>query len=374
MWLFKKDKSREPSNGNNASSSPSETPPETPPDFMPRNLDEEQARSPNLSSESPERPEHADGADHTNSNFDAGHSVISDEAIALSMGSATRESLHNESDSFTIDSIVENVDGNRGELGTKRTDSGAVECKIQGVVGSGNAVDSGAGITSSGVSNSESGVGARQSPIAVRNVVVGVQPGPIVLPESPLPATIPPHQQHRLEPALAAFPDLEPGKQQEFHEFTSPSPTTPERTFAVAVKSDPETPEDLQNHRLSTQTNPEFSTTERQLADSPNNHVFKEDSSPKSRRLHPGERLHTQTVGRARRSATESFVRTTKSKQGSPSQGRGRHRTTSSGYQSGRVEEALAAVEPAHERKPVKMGFAEQQKWITVQQKTFTKW
>lgn len=36
--------------------------------------------------------------------------------------------------------------------------------------------------------------------------------------------------------------------------------------------------------------------------------------------------------------------------------------------------EALAAVEPPHDQGLTKMAFAEQQRWITVQQKTFTKW
>jgi hypothetical protein len=34
----------------------------------------------------------------------------------------------------------------------------------------------------------------------------------------------------------------------------------------------------------------------------------------------------------------------------------------------------LSAVEPPHEHALTKMAYAEQQKWITVQQKTFTKW
>lgn len=38
------------------------------------------------------------------------------------------------------------------------------------------------------------------------------------------------------------------------------------------------------------------------------------------------------------------------------------------------TDEALKAVEPLHEPVLTKMAFAEQQKWITVQQKTFTKW
>ncbi|OLN85809.1 Alpha-actinin-like protein 1 [Colletotrichum chlorophyti] len=36
--------------------------------------------------------------------------------------------------------------------------------------------------------------------------------------------------------------------------------------------------------------------------------------------------------------------------------------------------DALAAVEPPHDQGLTRMAFAEQQKWITVQQKTFTKW
>jgi hypothetical protein len=37
-------------------------------------------------------------------------------------------------------------------------------------------------------------------------------------------------------------------------------------------------------------------------------------------------------------------------------------------------EEGLKAIEPLHDPSLVKMAFAEQQQWITVQQKTFTKW
>ena len=36
--------------------------------------------------------------------------------------------------------------------------------------------------------------------------------------------------------------------------------------------------------------------------------------------------------------------------------------------------DALAALEPAHDQGLARMTFAEQQRWITVQQKTFTKW
>lgn len=36
--------------------------------------------------------------------------------------------------------------------------------------------------------------------------------------------------------------------------------------------------------------------------------------------------------------------------------------------------DALAAIEPPHEQGLTRMAFAEQKKWVTVQQKTFTKW
>jgi len=38
------------------------------------------------------------------------------------------------------------------------------------------------------------------------------------------------------------------------------------------------------------------------------------------------------------------------------------------------ADHGLKATEPPHEQALTKMAFAEQQKWITVQQKTFTKW
>lgn len=43
-------------------------------------------------------------------------------------------------------------------------------------------------------------------------------------------------------------------------------------------------------------------------------------------------------------------------------------------YQPANPKAALAATEPPHENLLTKMAFAEQQRWITVQQKTFTKW
>ena len=50
------------------------------------------------------------------------------------------------------------------------------------------------------------------------------------------------------------------------------------------------------------------------------------------------------------------------------------HRPTSLPVKENQTDEALKAVEPLHEQVLTKMAYAEQQKWITVQQKTFTKW
>lgn len=51
-----------------------------------------------------------------------------------------------------------------------------------------------------------------------------------------------------------------------------------------------------------------------------------------------------------------------------------RKRGASRKYQTANPQAALAATEPPHENLLTKMAFAEQQRWITVQQKTFTKW
>lgn len=53
---------------------------------------------------------------------------------------------------------------------------------------------------------------------------------------------------------------------------------------------------------------------------------------------------------------------------------RRKYRRQSLQTQQNHTDEALKAVEPLHEQVLTKMAFAEQQKWITVQQKTFTKW
>ena len=54
--------------------------------------------------------------------------------------------------------------------------------------------------------------------------------------------------------------------------------------------------------------------------------------------------------------------------------GRRRNRFQNRSTASLPADHGLKAIEPLHEHVMTKMAFAEQQKWITVQQKTFTKW
>ncbi|KAI1008111.1 Alpha-actinin-like protein 1 [Podosphaera aphanis] len=58
----------------------------------------------------------------------------------------------------------------------------------------------------------------------------------------------------------------------------------------------------------------------------------------------------------------------------SPNLGRRRARTYHQQQSNLPLDHGLKAVEPPREQSLVKMAFAEQQQWITVQQKTFTKW
>ncbi|KAJ4392184.1 alpha-actinin [Gnomoniopsis smithogilvyi] len=59
---------------------------------------------------------------------------------------------------------------------------------------------------------------------------------------------------------------------------------------------------------------------------------------------------------------------------GSPVRLRRKRGASTRKYQPANPKAALAATEPPHENLLTKMAFAEQQRWITVQQKTFTKW
>ncbi|KAK2003598.1 hypothetical protein LX36DRAFT_77038 [Colletotrichum falcatum] len=86
-------------------------------------------------------------------------------------------------------------------------------------------------------------------------------------------------------------------------------------------------------------------------------------STPGQRTRRDKKELHAQ---RLQRSGSTSLV--LGRKEGTAKKNRFRSATGSS------PADALAAVEPPHDQGLTRMAFAEQQKWITVQQKTFTKW
>ncbi|KAJ0160963.1 Alpha-actinin-like protein 1 [Colletotrichum tanaceti] len=85
--------------------------------------------------------------------------------------------------------------------------------------------------------------------------------------------------------------------------------------------------------------------------------------SPSQRNRRDKKELQAQRVQRSG-SASLALAR----KDGGPKKNRFRSATGSS------PADALAALEPPHDQGLTRMAFAEQQKWITVQQKTFTKW
>ncbi|KAJ2906871.1 hypothetical protein MKZ38_010369 [Zalerion maritima] len=88
------------------------------------------------------------------------------------------------------------------------------------------------------------------------------------------------------------------------------------------------------------------------------------DSSPSPQRTRQDKQQRHQA--RLQRSATTNSVVASKRETSNTSRF---HRAT-----VGSPADALAAVEPPHDQGLNKMAFAEQQRWITVQQKTFTKW
>jgi hypothetical protein len=74
------------------------------------------------------------------------------------------------------------------------------------------------------------------------------------------------------------------------------------------------------------------------------------------------------TVGPSVRKPATPGPHSSASPSASPSSGRRWEKST------GTFADALAAVEPPREKERTKMAFSDQQRWITVQQKTFTKW
>lgn len=91
------------------------------------------------------------------------------------------------------------------------------------------------------------------------------------------------------------------------------------------------------------------------------------DSSPLTRNRENARQLHEARLQRQR--ATSSGTTTS-----GGSQRLLRRKRDTRKFQPANPKAALAATEPPHENLLTKMAFAEQQRWITVQQKTFTKW
>ena len=88
-------------------------------------------------------------------------------------------------------------------------------------------------------------------------------------------------------------------------------------------------------------------------------------ASPTSRNRRDKHHLH---AARQQRSGSNGFSSSLKLKQ------RLSKKQARFGRSSCSPADALAAVEPPHDQGLTRMAFAEQQRWITVQQKTFTKW
>lgn len=94
--------------------------------------------------------------------------------------------------------------------------------------------------------------------------------------------------------------------------------------------------------------------------------------SPLARSRGNAKQLHQARLLRQRAESNAST--TTCEDDGNSSSPLRRKRGASRKYKTANPQAALAATEPPHEQLLTKMAFAEQQRWITVQQKTFTKW
>lgn len=87
-------------------------------------------------------------------------------------------------------------------------------------------------------------------------------------------------------------------------------------------------------------------------------------ASPTSRRRRDKHHLHAARLERSGANGRPGNLGPTNKNHKSP-----RFQRSSSS-----PADALAAIEPPHDQGLVRMAYAEQQRWITVQQKTFTKW
>ncbi|KAM0144183.1 hypothetical protein ACHAPC_000512 [Botrytis cinerea] len=168
-------------------------------------------------------------------------------------------------------------------------------------------------------------------------------------------------------PATTANPNLEVNKIEETSTSTSPRHS---RTISP-------TPIENHSHTQNQEKRLSSSTTDFEI-NAPNTppatppRVVRRERSASQRERETLRSRQFSEAARLQRSAE-------KPEKGEEELGLGRrrkryqHRNKSKGSNSGSGE-ALKAVEPLHEHQLGKMAFAEQQQWITVQQKTFTKW
>ncbi|TDZ24141.1 Alpha-actinin-like protein 1 [Colletotrichum orbiculare MAFF 240422] len=132
---------------------------------------------------------------------------------------------------------------------------------------------------------------------------------------------------------------------------TSPASTTPttptntEHSHSTPAKTSPASSRDRTNSAASSST------------------ANTNNSTPSSRSRRDKQDLH---AARLQRSGSSSITHTRK--ESIAKKNRFRSATGSS------PADALAAIEPPHEQGLTRMAYAEQQQWVTVQQKTFTKW
>lgn len=97
--------------------------------------------------------------------------------------------------------------------------------------------------------------------------------------------------------------------------------------------------------------------------------------SPLNRRRDRSDLQQEKEANRSKSFTSRLQRSTSVNKEGSGQNlGRRRARTFHQPTPNLPIDHGLKALEPPREQSLVKMAFAEQQQWITVQQKTFTKW
>ncbi|TEA15580.1 Alpha-actinin-like protein 1 [Colletotrichum sidae] len=140
------------------------------------------------------------------------------------------------------------------------------------------------------------------------------------------------------------------------HDHSTISATSPASTT-------PTTPTNTEHsHSTSAKTSP-ASSRDRTNSAAGSSTANTNNSTPSSRSRRDKQDLH---AARLQRSGSSSITHTRK--ESIAKKNRFRSATGSS------PADALAAIEPPHEQGLTRMAYAEQQQWVTVQQKTFTKW